>query len=136
MVTNWKKTWVYRPPRNPKVPDSVKAAVETKAKELVEQVLKPKCIEPPPKKPQLNYIVDIFTKWHGGYFYLVAKYACPFPNAVSPFFEVNFTRLRYLGSDQFNLAFMRHTGEWIEPFEGLPLDECLTEIRNNPMFQP
>ncbi len=136
MVTNWKKTWVYRPPRNPKVPDAVKAAVETRAKELVEQVLKPKGIEPPPKKPRFNYIVDIFTKWHGGYFYFVAKYACPFPNALSPFFEVNFTRLRYMDKDRFNLAYRRHTDEWVEIYTGLSLDECSGTIKNEQIFHP
>ena len=135
-MTHWKKTWVYRPPRNPKVPDGVKVEVEAKAKELVEHVLKPKCIEPPPRNPRFNYIVDIFTKWHGGHFYFVAKYACPFPNATSPFFEVNFTRLQYLGDGAFNLAYMRHTGQWVEVYHGLTLDECISTIRDEALFHP
>ena len=40
--------WVYSPPK-PKVPDTVKAEVEAKAKELVNAILKPEHIKPPPK---------------------------------------------------------------------------------------
>ena len=135
-MTGPKRAWICGPPRNPKVPEDVKLTVETKANALVEDVLKPKCIGPPPKDAQYNYIVDVFTKWHGGYFYFVAKYRCPSPDAVSPFFDASFTRLRYIGNNAFNVAYMRHTGKWVEVYHGLPLDECLATIRDEALFQP
>ena len=131
-------TWVYKPSKSfrPKVSNSVKADVEQKARRLVETVQKPRCIEPPPKKQQFNYIVDIYTKWRGSYFYFCAKYRSPGPRALSPFFEIKFARLRFVSNDVFNLAYMRHTGQWVEVFKELSLDECLTAVKDEPLFHP
>jgi hypothetical protein len=107
------KMWVYSPPK-PKVPDAVKVGVETKAMALVNDILKPEHVKPPPKNAKWNYIVDIYTKWHRNYFYFCAKYACPGPNALSPFFDTGFARLEYAGGvgqqSRFHLSYMRHTG--------------------------
>ena len=73
------KAWFLRPEKSPKpkVPDNVKAEVETKANELVESFLKPEHIKPQPEDLRFNYVVDIYTKWYRHYFYFCAKYACP-----------------------------------------------------------
>lgn len=133
-----KKRWVYSPAKEPKtaVGDSAKQEVERKANEFIETALKPNYIQPPPKEPKLNYVIGLSTKWHGRYFYFVATYACPFPNAISPTFEVNFARLEPTAMGRFNLAYMRHTEKWHELFTGLTLDECLKSILNDPWFQP
>ena len=133
-----KKTWVYSPVRDPKAAasDATRAEVERKANELIGTALTPKHVQPPPENPQFNYVVGLSTKWHGRYFYLVATYACPGPNAVAPTFEVNFARLEHTGLGRYNLAFLRHTGKWHELFAGLTLDECLKSIKDDPWFQP
>jgi hypothetical protein len=133
-----RKKWIYTPPKPTKssVRDAVKAELETKANKLVEEVLKPQHVKPPPSDARFNYIVDIFTKWHGGYFYFCATYACPGPNALSPRFETKFARLQPIGQDRFNLSFMRHTGRWIELYPGLTIDKCLEAIRDDPWFMP
>ena len=115
---------------------AIKPEVDQKANDLIENVLKPKHIEPLPKGHQLNYLVDITTKWLGSKCYFVSIYRSPGPNAISPTFETKFARLEYVGDDKFNLAFMRHTGQWVELYEGLSVDECLQAIRNDPWFQP
>jgi hypothetical protein len=133
------KTWGYSPPK-PKVPDAVKVELKTKAAELIETVLKPEHIKPPPKNAKWNYIVDLYTKWHRNYFYFCAKYACPSVNALSPFFEIGFARLEYSGGvgrqSRFNLSYMRHTGKWWEIWHGLSLEQCLAEIREGGLFHP
>jgi hypothetical protein len=133
------KMWVYSPPK-PKVPDAVKVELETKATELINTVLKPEHVKPPLKNTKWNYIVDIYTKWHRNYFYFCAKYACPGPNAMSPYFETGFTRLEYMGGagrqSLFNLSYMRHTGRWWEIMHGLTLEQCLSEVREGGFFHP
>jgi hypothetical protein len=134
------KVWVYSPPK-PKVPDAVKVGVEIKAIELVDAVLKPEhVVKTPPKNMKWNYIVDIYTKWYRNYFYFCAKYACPGPNALSPFFDTGFARLEYAGGvgqqGRFNLSYMRHTGRWWEIRHGLSLEQCLAEIREGGLFHP
>jgi len=132
------KTWVYSPQRQPKprVPEAAKTDLEAKASELVDSILKPMHVKPPREDEQFNYIVDIYTKWYRNYFYFCAKYRCPGPNALSPFFEAKFARMEYVGENQFNLSYMRHTGQWWEIYAGLSLDESIASIRDEPHFIP
>ena len=110
-----RKAWQISPAKTPKppLPDSLKAEVEAKATALIENVLKPKYVLPPPKDGQFNYIIDIGAKWYRNYFYFTSTYACPGPNALSPTFEAKFARMEHLGGGRFALYFMRHTGEWV-----------------------
>jgi hypothetical protein len=80
--------------------------------------LKLKHLKPPPEDARFNYLVGVF--------------ACPGPNA----FESKLARLLYAGPGRFNLAFQRHTGQWVELYEGLPLQKCLETIRDDPCFIP
>jgi hypothetical protein len=109
-------------------------AVKCKADEFVESFLKPNFIKEPPKDHQWNYPVDIFTKWYQRYFYFCSTWRSPGPNAISEFFEVRFARLEYAGDEKFNMAYMRYTGQWWEIFQNLALDQCIEEIRINPLL--
>ena len=133
------KTWVYSPPK-PKVPDAVTVELRAKAMALINDILKPEHIKPPPKNAKWNYIVDLYTKWHRNYSYFCAKCACPGPNALSPFFDTGFARLEYAGGvgrqSRFNMSYMRHTGRWWEIRHGLSLEQCLAEIRGGGLFHP
>ena len=73
------KMWIHKPPRQakPKVPNTIKLDVDAKARELVDTVLKPEHVKPPSGDEHFNYIIDIYSKWHGNYFYFCTKYACP-----------------------------------------------------------
>ena len=130
------KVWMYSPPKQPKpkIPDALKAEVTTRANELIDTVLKPKNIQPPPENPRFNYIVDIYGKWYHSAFYFCTKYCCPGPNAISPSFEAKFARMQYAGNNRFHLAFMRHTGEWIELYTDQTVDECLAAVKDDPWF--
>jgi len=129
---------MYSPPKppSPKVPERLKAEVMEKSYQLVENELKPQNIHPPPKRAQFNYLVDIFTKWHQNFFYFCSTYRSPGPNALSPFFEARFARLRYVGGNRFNLAYMRHTGKWWEIERGISADKCLAKIKEGGLFSP
>lgn len=130
--------WVYAPkkPAPPKVPDALKREVETKANALIEAVLKPKHVQPPPEDPQFNYIESLATKWVRSYFYFYAVYRSAGPYALGGQFEAKFARMEYIGNGLFNLAYMRYTGQWFELFTELPLDACLDSIRDDPWFHP
>ena len=56
---------------------ALKQEVNQKAGDLIENVLKPKHVEPPPRGRQLNYLVDITTKWHGSKCYFISVYRSP-----------------------------------------------------------
>jgi hypothetical protein len=110
--------------------------VHRRAQELIDSTLKPRYIQPPPRKPQFNYLVDIYSKWRGPFFYFCSKYCSPGPHALSPSFESKFARLQYAGDAQFNLAYFRHTGQWWEVAQVLSLDECLSRVQEGTIFTP
>jgi hypothetical protein len=126
------------PLKKPRIqlPDSLKTEVEARATALIENVLKPRHVLPPPKDAHFNYIIDIGAKWYGNSFYLFSTYACPGPNALSPTFESKFARMEYLGNARFALSFLRHTGEWVGLYDSLSVDECLKAIQDDPWFVP
>ncbi len=132
------KVWMFVPHLKPKphVPDSIKAEVEKICNEFVESFLKPQYIEPPPKNKEINYVVDIYTKGNRNYFYFIAKYRCPSPNAISPFFEHKFARIEYAGENKFNLSYMRYNEQWFEIFTEISLKECIETIKETQDFIP
>jgi hypothetical protein len=133
-----RKAWTFSPGKKPKVslPGTLKEEADTKARELIETVLKPKHVGPPPKGHQLNYITDITTKWLGSKCYFISVYSSPCSNAISPSFESKFARMECVGDGKFALSFMRHTGQWVELFDAVTVDECMKAIRDDPWFQP
>ena len=135
-MTKIPRQLIYRPSKPSSVPENVKEQVTAKAVEIIETLFKPKYLKPPPKDASFNYIIDINTKWRKNCLYFVARYACPGPNALSPFFEDSFTRLEYMKNGRFNLAYMRHTGKWWVLFEDLPMDEAFADVREQVLFHP
>ena len=133
-----RKLSIFRPEKKStsSLPGTVKDEVETKAKELIEKVLKPKHIQPPPEGSNSNYITDISLKWLGSKCFFVSTYACPGPNAMSPTFEEKFARMEHIGNGKFTLSFMRHTGDWVPLFEYQTVDECMKAIQDDPWFVP
>jgi hypothetical protein len=129
------RQWVASPPPKPQVPASVKVDVTRQAQELVDTVLTPRYVREPPANPQWNYIVALSTRWYRSSLYFCATYCCPGPTALSPSFEERFARMEFAGANRFHLAFMRHTGAWVVLYHDLPLDACLTAIRDDPWFQ-
>src|SRR6267143_1796976 len=131
-----RKAGMFSAGKKPKasMPGTLKDEVDTKAKELVETVLKPRHTKPPPEGSRFNYITDITTKWIGSTCYFISVYACPGPNAIAPTFEKKFARMEYVGDSKFALSFMRHTGKWVALFNGLSVDDCMKAIQDDPWF--
>ncbi len=137
-MSKQRKAWISSPESKAKssLPGTVKDEVETKAKELIDKVLKPQHVQPPPEGSQSNYIFDISIQWLGSKCFFVSTYACPGPNAISPTFEAKFARLEHVGDGKFNLSFMRQTGQWVQLYDVLSVDECMKSIQDDPWFVP
>jgi hypothetical protein len=67
----------------------------------------------PPKGYEFNYVVDFRAAFSGSYLRFYAKFACPDPNALSPFFERAFARLKFFDRARWNLWARRHNDEWL-----------------------
>ena len=137
-MANKRKTWGPSSLRQkkPQVPDSIKLRLKEKADEIIENVLKPEHIKPPPTDNDFNYLIDIYSKWYRNYFYFCAKYNCPSPNAVSASFETKFARMEFVGNEKFNLSYMRHTEQWWEIYQELSMSESIKIITEEPHFIP
>jgi hypothetical protein len=98
--------WAMYPHKTSAAPllEALKQEVTTKANELIETVLKPKDIQPPPENPQFNYIVDIYGKWYHKAFYFSAEYRVAGPNPIQPSFEAKFARIQFAGGRRFHLS--------------------------------
>jgi hypothetical protein len=132
-----RQPWNTRPAKNrASVTALIKSELETKAKDLIDNVLQPKHVLPPPVEAHGNYITDIGRKWYRNYFYFFSTYACPGPNALSPTLESRFARMESLSDGKFALYFMRHTGEWVGIYDSLSVDECMKAIQDDPWFVP
>ena len=133
-----RKAWMFGPVTKPKssLPGAVKDEVDTKATDLIEKVLKPRHVKPPPEGCQFNYITEFKAKWIGSTCNFISIYACPGPDAIAPTFEEKFARMEYVGDAKFNLSFMRHTGKWFELFAGICVDKCMKAVQDDPWFQP
>jgi hypothetical protein len=108
--------------------------IRIKADKVIETELKPRFVKTAPENSDWNYVTDITGKWHGRFFYLIATYACPGANAISPFFESRFARFEHIGNGKFALAFLRHTGTWHGLYHDLTIDECFESVLNDPWF--
>ena len=60
-MANKRKTWGPSALRQKKsqVPDSIKLRLKEKADEIIDNVLKPEHIKPPPTDNDFNYLIDI-----------------------------------------------------------------------------
>ena len=78
------KTWMLPTPtqRTAKaaVPERIKADLDARATKLVESVLKPRYVKPPPKEERFNYITEVWTKWIGSTLYFGADLRLPWPH--------------------------------------------------------
>ena len=131
------KMWVYAgaPKESAKPTQEWKTKIQEEFAPIVEELKKEHVEEKPPHK-DFNYIIDVKSKWYRNYFYLYSIYKCPGPNALSDTFESKFARLEYIAPDKFNLAFMRHTGQWQEVGFEVSLKECVEDIRSGGFFHP
>ena len=125
-----KKTWRYNPKKakkpKPKVPGNLMQYLQEKGDEIVEKVFKPEYLMPVTNEKEINQIIDIYTKWHRNSFYFCVKYRCP-PGANRSFFENSFVKFEYLGDDEFQYSYMRHTGKWNPTFK-MAVDGCLKRV--------
>lgn len=131
-----KALWGWYPDRRikPKVPDDLKAEVARRADELVRAKLRDRYIKPPSKGRLHNYPIELWTKWHRSFFYFGSTWACPFPDRISPTFELPFARIEYDGLGRFGIAYFRHTGKWWETERNLTLDQCLARVEEGGLY--
>ena len=132
-----KKQWIYSPSKakKPKVPEAEKKQIGEQCQQFIDSELKPRYIDLNPEKSH-RIITDIYGKWYRSFYYFCCTYYFNNLTLSDETIDNKFTRLEYTGEDTFNLAYMRHTGQWWEVNTGLSLERALEEIKRNKIFHP
>ncbi|MEJ6079784.1 hypothetical protein MT391_14765 [Vibrio sp. 1-Bac 57] len=126
--------WMASVTKPVKVTSLIKSALDKEAEKLIDKILKPRSVKVPLPESSSNYLVDIYTKWHGNSFYFCSKHNSPGKNAISPSFEIKFAKMVHVGDGKFNLSYMRYNDKWLELHRNLTLQECLHAIEHEPYF--
>ncbi len=111
-------------------------ADKTKLADLFEPLIndyKKKFILENPNKKQ-NYIVDFYSKFYRGFFYLCATYKAEYEERIHDEFENKFARLEFVEPNKYNLAYYRHTGQWWTVENDVMAEYCFKNIKDNPLF--
>ena len=94
---------------------------------------KKKFIKIKPNKKE-NYIVNFYSKFYRGFFYLCAEYNAEYENRIVDEIEEKFARLEFVEANKYNLAYYRHTRQWWTIDENVAAEYCLKNIKDNPLF--
>jgi hypothetical protein len=126
-----KKVWVLTPQKK-----SITEAEKIQLTNLFEPLIneyKNTFIEAKPNEKH-NYVVDFYSKFYRGFFYLCATYKSEHENRIHDEFEVKFARLEFVEINKYNLAYYRHTGQWWTIDKNVTAEYCLKNITDNPLF--
>ena len=116
------------------VTPEIKKEVEDKFAAYIENLKA--TLQPIPEPQDRNYPIDYYGKWNRNFYYIWQKMKCG-PDAYKETFEWGIARLKYVGKNQFDLCYYRHTEKW-EPlfmYEGISLEACLKAVQEDDWFQ-
>jgi hypothetical protein len=111
-------------------------AEQTKLTALFEPLIdqyKKKFIEATPNKEE-NYLINFYSKFYRGFFYLCAEYKAEYENRIFDGFERKFARLEFIDDNKYNLAYFRHTDQWWTIERNVTKEFCLTYITDNSLL--
>jgi len=94
------------------LPDEVeKQAIVAACEAFIDNVLKPRFL-PEIRPTQWNYVIDINGTWAAGRYRFVQRYRSGMEHNFGEEFDAPFARIDRIGSDRFDIYWMRHTGKW------------------------
>ena len=128
--------WVYTGRKaGPKPPPVEKSAITAACEKLIAEKLKPRCM-PMVRPTEFNYPVDIRGGWYGNKYRFITRYRSGFQENRGAEFDVPFARIAYVSRDCFDLAYRRHTDEWLCLHRSVSLERSLKLISLGEHFAP
>ncbi|PBC10730.1 hypothetical protein [Mesorhizobium sp. WSM3859] len=129
------KQWVHRAARPAAVDQREKQAIVTACEKFIQDVLKPRYLsEIRPTK--WNYTVDIRGAWAGGRYRFIQRFRSGWEQNRGEEFDAPFARLDRIGSDRFDIYWMRHTGKWWPLHADVTLVEALHILEADELLHP
>ena len=122
--------------RTQKPTESVKRKTDISMQPFIEE-LKEKHLQPIPEPHDRNHLINVYGKWNRNFYYIYQTYKSPPEGYIKDKFDEGLVRMRYVGDEKFDLAYFRHTGEWVElpSSSKLTITEAIEAIKTDPWFQ-
>jgi hypothetical protein len=137
MARKPQKVWqLSRRVSGPARPDAQeKAAIVDACETFIREVLKPRFL-PAITPTKWNYVIDIHGAWAGGRYRFMQRYRSGHEQNRGTEFDAPFARIDRMGPDQFDIKWMRHTGQWWPLYSGKTLAEALHILETDPVLRP
>jgi hypothetical protein len=97
--------WVF----SPTATESDKIEISKQFEPVIEKLKKN--LSPLLEPQEFNHCVDVFSKWNKNFFFIMQKYKTG-KGGIVDYFDTGLARLEFNGKGKFNLAYLRHTGQW------------------------
>jgi hypothetical protein len=132
-----KKQWVRtaRPARPVAIDEFEKQAIVAACEALIRDVLKPRFL-PEIRPSDWNYVVDIHGAWMAGRYRFIQRYRSGMEDNRGEEFDAPFARIDRMGPDNFDIYWMRHTGNWWRLHVGKTLVEALRILETDGILHP
>lgn len=129
------KVWMKRTAR-PVLPDDAEnQAIIAACEAFIRDVLKPRFL-PDIKPTEWNHVIDIRGAWAGGRYRFMQRYRSGMEHNRGEEFDAPFARIDRMGRDQFDVYWMRHTGQWWRLHSGVTLTEALRILETDGVLHP
>lgn len=120
----------------PVPPDETeKRAIIAACEAFIRDVLKPRFL-PAVRPTEWNYPIDIRGDWKGGRYRFIQRYRSGFADNRGEEFDAPFARIDRMGPDNFDIYWMRHTGQWWRLHIGVTLAEALHILATDEVLYP
>jgi hypothetical protein len=118
-----------------------KRAIIDACETFIREVLKPRFLREITPAEEIamtdwNYVIDIHGAWTAGRYRFMQRYRSAFPHNRGYEFGAPFARIDRMGPDQFDIKWMRHTGQWWPVYSGKTLAEALHILETDPVLRP
>ncbi len=135
MTKKQPKVWGPMPAR-PKTPtDAEKQQIIEACDTFITTILKPRFL-PAITPTQWNYKIDIHGAWRGGRYRFMQRYKSSWEDNRGAAFDAPFARIDYMGPDNFDIYWMRHTGTWWRLHTGVTLASALHILETDAVLHP
>ena len=102
---------------------------------LIRDVLKPRFL-PEIRPNNMAYAIDIRGGWRSGRYRFVTRMRSAWPETAGEEYDEPYARLDWMGPDNFDLQWMRHTGQWWRLHRGLTLEAALDRLITDSHLHP
>ncbi|WP_176597227.1 hypothetical protein [Sphingobium sp. 15-1] len=129
------RVWAKAPSR-PIPPDDVeKRAIMEACESFISDVLKPRFL-PAIKPTEWNYVIDIRGAYAAGRYRFMQRYRSGMVHNRGEEFDAPFARIDRMGPDNFDIQWMRHTGQWWRLHSGVTFARALHLLETDGVLHP